>query len=174
VEGTDHFMEKLKKNLSFKGRPGPLVFVVMDGVGLSPNTQGNAVQKAYKPTLDELMSKSIFMKLQAHGCAVGLPSNSDMGNSEVGHNAIGAGRVFEQGAKLVNLAIETGQLWKGETWKKLISNCRPKGTLHFIGLFSDGNVHSHMNHLKAMIKEAVRDGVTRLRVHILLDGRDVG
>ena len=168
-------MEKLKKFSKFNGRPGPVVVVIMDGVGLNPETVGNAVATAHTPTLDYLMKNYLNTQLQAHGTAVGLPSDKDMGNSEVGHNAIGAGRVFSQGARLVNEAIETGALWKGEVWQKLIHHCLSnKSTLHFIGLFSDGNVHSHIDHLKAMILEAKKEGIKRIRIHILLDGRDVG
>jgi 2,3-bisphosphoglycerate-independent phosphoglycerate mutase len=168
-------MEKLKKSSVFHGRKGPLLFVVMDGVGINPNPVGNAVAAAHKPTLDWLMESSPYTLLQAHGKAVGLPSDSDMGNSEVGHNAIGAGRVFSQGAQLVNNAIETDRLWQGDIWKKLIQNVLDQNsTLHFIGLFSDGNVHSHINHLKAMLVHAKEEGIRRARIHILLDGRDVG
>jgi 2,3-bisphosphoglycerate-independent phosphoglycerate mutase len=147
----------------------------MDGVGLNPSTIGNAVAAAHKPVLDGLMKNHPFLSLRAHGKAVGLPSDADMGNSEVGHNAIGAGRVFAQGAQLVNDAIGTGRLWQGEIWKKLVGNVLDKkSTLHFIGLFSDGNVHSHLDHLKAMLARAKEEGVKRARIHILLDGRDVG
>jgi len=167
--------EILKKSEKFSGRKGPLVVVIMDGVGISDNNAGNAVKSAHKPVLDFLFSNYANRLLKAHGKAVGLPSDKDMGNSEVGHNAIGAGRVFSQGAKLVNEAVKTGALWKGEVWKKLISNCVSNNTtLHFIGLFSDGNVHSHIDHLKAMIENAVKEGVKRIRIHTLLDGRDVG
>jgi 2,3-bisphosphoglycerate-independent phosphoglycerate mutase len=168
-------METLQKNKQFAGRPGPVVLIIMDGVGLNPSEVGNAVAAAHTPTLDWLMENCPHTQLKAHGKAVGLPSDSDMGNSEVGHNAIGAGRVFAQGARLVNEAIETGRLWEGKTWKKLIQNVlNNKSKLHFIGLFSDGNVHSHMDHLKAMLNQAKDEGIQRARVHILLDGRDVG
>ncbi|MFH1942761.1 MAG: 2,3-bisphosphoglycerate-independent phosphoglycerate mutase [bacterium] len=168
-------MEKLKKSKKFSGRKGPVVLVIMDGIGLNPNTVGNAVAVARTPTLDWLMEKYPHTQLKAHGIAVGLPSDNDMGNSEVGHNAMGAGRVFHQGARLVNEAIETGALWKGDVWRKLIQNCRTRGgMLHFMGLFSDGNVHSHIDHLKAMILRAKEEGLKRIRIHILLDGRDVG
>jgi len=168
-------MENLKPSKFFKGRRGPLVLVIMDGVGLNPSETGNAVAAARTPVLDRLMKSGLNTKLRAHGTAVGLPSDADMGNSEVGHNAIGAGRVFDQGARLVNQAIESGSLWQGQTWKKLVGNCLDKkGTLHFIGLFSDGNVHSHLNHLKAMLLKASEQGIKRARIHILLDGRDVG
>jgi C-terminal peptidase prc len=95
--------------------------------------------------------------LKAHGTAVGMPSDEDMGNSEVGHNAIGAGRVFSQGASLVENAINSGALFEGATWKELIANVVQHGTqLHFIGLLSDGNVHSHIRHLFAMLQRAKR------------------
>ena len=167
-------MEKFKAFSKFSGRKGPVVLVIMDGVGISPREVGDAVKAAHTPVLDELMKTSLMTELQAHGTAVGLPSDGDMGNSEVGHNAIGAGRVFDQGAMLVNQAIETGRLWEGETWKKMVSNAKANGILHFIGLFSDGNVHSHINHLKAMLLRAKEEGVKKVRLHILLDGRDVG
>ena len=116
-----------------------------------------------------------MVQLRAHGTAVGLLSDEDMGNSEVGHNAIGAGSVYSQGAKLVNESIESGKMFKGKGYIEILENVlKHNSTLHFIGLFSDGNVHSHINHLKAMIKRAKQDGVKRVRVHILLDGRDVG
>ncbi len=168
-------MKKLKKSKRFEGRKGPLVFVVMDGVGLNPSPIGNALEAAKTPNLDWLMKNCPNIKLLAHGKAVGLPSDKDMGNSEVGHNAIGAGRIFSQGAALVNDAIKTGKIWKGQIWQRLIKNCVSKGsTLHLIGLFSDGNVHSHIDHLKAMILRAKEEGIKRIRIHILLDGRDVG
>jgi len=167
--------KKLKKLKDPISRKGPLVVVIMDGIGLNENPVGNAVTAAYTPVLDNLFKTCPHTRLQAHGKAVGLPSNKDMGNSEVGHNAIGAGRVFHQGARLVNEAISSGAIWQGDTWKNLIQNCvDKKSTLHFIGLFSDGNVHSHIDHLKAMIQRAKKEDVHNVRIHILLDGRDVG
>jgi len=168
-------MEKLKPFSKYKPRPGPVVLVIMDGIGINPNTAGNAVKAAYTPTLDWLMKNHPNTLLRAHGKAVGLPSDSDMGNSEVGHNALGAGRIFHQGARLVNEAIETGRLWEGQTWQKLIQNgLSHDSTLHFIGLFSCGNIHSHIKHLKSMLRRAKQEGIGRCRIHILLDGRDVG
>ena len=166
-------MAQLKKSTSFKGVEGPLVTIVMDGVGIAPENEGNAVYLASTPTLDNLMKNYPMVTLKAHGTAVGLPSDDDMGNSEVGHNALGAGQVFAQGAKLVSNSIESGKIFASDTWKSLVSNCK-NGTLHFIGLFSDGNVHSHIDHLKAMLTQAKADGVSKVRIHILLDGRDVG
>ena len=122
-----------------------------------------------------LMANYPHVALKAHGTAVGLPSDDDMGNSEVGHNALGAGQVFAQGAKLVSNSIESGKMFEGATWKELIANVKATGgVLHFLGLFSDGNVHSHIDHLKAMITEAKKEGVRTVRIHTLLDGRDVG
>lgn len=151
----------------------PVVLVVMDGVGISENKLGNAVLNAYTPTLDELLSTCPHTAIAAHGLAVGLPSNGDMGNSEVGHNALGCGQIYSQGAKLVNESIASGDIFESETWKNLVSYCKEKGTLHFIGLLSDGNVHSHIEHLEALIKQAKAEGVKEVRIHALLDGRDV-
>ncbi|MDX9801458.1 MAG: 2,3-bisphosphoglycerate-independent phosphoglycerate mutase [Spirochaetia bacterium] len=168
-------LKPLEINNRFKKRKGPVLLVIMDGVGFGKYKEGDAVLNSLTPHLDNLIKKYPFTKLKAHGKAVGLPSDDDMGNSEVGHNAMGCGRVFSQGAMLVSDSIKTGRMFEGATWKKLVSNIVPTGkTLHFIGLFSDGNVHSHMDHLKAMIEKAKDDKVSRVRVHILLDGRDVG
>jgi 2,3-bisphosphoglycerate-independent phosphoglycerate mutase len=167
-------VEPLKKKYSIK-RDGPVVLVIMDGVGFGKYKEGDGVAQARTDTLDALYKIAPWTKLKAHGTAVGLPSDEDMGNSEVGHNAIGCGRVFAQGAKLVNTSIEKGELFKGETWNKLVKNVNDnETTLHFIGLLSDGNVHSHINHLKKMIEVAKENDVKKVRVHALLDGRDVG
>ena len=152
----------------------PVVLVVMDGVGETNEELGNMVMKATTPTLDELKANDPFRIIKAHGTAVGLPSDDDMGNSEVGHNALGCGQVYSQGAKLVNESIESGSIYASETWKDLVGSVISGGkTLHFIGLLSDGNVHSNIGHLLAMLKEAKAEGVGKARVHILLDGRDV-
>lgn len=156
-------------------RKGPVMLVIMDGVGFGKYKDGDAVATAMTKNLDKLYSEYPWTKLKAHGLAVGLPSDADMGNSEVGHNAMGCGRVFSQGAKLVANSINSGEMFKGETWQKLIKNVKDNNsTLHFIGLLSDGNVHSHIDNLKKMIIEAKAEGVKRVRVHALLDGRDVG
>ena len=168
-------METKLTKAAFKGVEGPVLTIVMDGVGLTAANGANAVAAANTPTLDMLMEKYPMVKLKAHGTAVGLPGDDDMGNSEVGHNALGAGQVFAQGAKLVSQSIESGKMFAGETWQKLTSNVKANNsTLHFLGLFSDGNVHSHIDHLKAMINQAKAEGIARVRVHILIDGRDVG
>ncbi len=164
----------LKKHPAFPGVPGPVLIVVMDGVGCGASNEGDAVWLARTPTLDGLASVSLTTRLRAHGMAVGLPSDDDMGNSEVGHNAFGAGRVFDQGAKRVQMAIDSGEIFEGEEWKKLVLRVKQSGEpIHFIGLLSDGNVHSHINHLFAMLQRCAEEGVERVRVHCLLDGRDV-
>ena len=167
-------MEALKKNPAWKGRRGPLVLVIMDGVGLGKYKEGDAVLDSKMYNLAAIRERSPFTTLKAHGKAVGLPSDDDMGNSEVGHNAMGCGRVFSQGAALVRGAIASGAMFKGAAWREVVDGVKASGgTLHFIGLFSDGNVHSHLDHLKGMITEAKAEGVKRVRVHALFDGRDV-
>jgi len=164
----------LKKSGRFGGINGPLVCIVMDGIGIGKKDAGDAVELANTPALDSLKNNYPVRKLKAHGIAVGLPSDDDMGNSEVGHNAMGAGQVFAQGSKLVTAAIDSGAMFKSKTWTDLINNCKVKNSsLHFIGLLSDANVHSHTDHLEAMIRQAKAEGVKKVRIHILLDGRDV-
>ena len=166
-------METLAKNAKFQGRRGPVVLVIMDGVGIGKYKEGDAVLDSNTPFLHKLMETMPMTTLKAHGTAVGLPSDADMGNSEVGHNAMGCGRVFSQGAMLVSEAIGSGKMFAGQTWQELIATAKAGGTLHFIGLFSDGNVHSHIDHLKGMIEQANKEGVEKIRIHALLDGRDV-
>ena len=175
MKGNNIEMAELKKSTKFEGVKGPLLTIVMDGVGLAKDNGANAVATAYTPTLDRIMKEYPTLAIKAHGTAVGLPGDDDMGNSEVGHNALGSGQVFAQGAKLVSQSIESGKIFESATWQELIGSVKEKGTtLHFLGLFSDGNVHSHIDHLKALIERAKADGVSRVRIHILLDGRDVG
>lgn len=164
----------LKRRAGHQPPSGPVVVVVMDGVGVGPGDEGDAVALARTPVLDGLRARFPYRTLRAHGTAVGLPDDSDMGNSEVGHNALGAGRVFDQGAKLVNQSIASGAIFRGETWRSLTDVCLSrKSPLHLIGLLSDGNVHSHIDHLFALIREAARIGISEVYVHPLLDGRDV-
>ncbi|MDC7244741.1 MAG: 2,3-bisphosphoglycerate-independent phosphoglycerate mutase [Sphaerochaetaceae bacterium] len=167
-------VKPLKKNNKIK-RKGPVILAIMDGVGFGAYSEGDAVRDAKTAALTKLYEETSWTKLKAHGVAVGLPSDDDMGNSEVGHNAIGCGRVFAQGAKLVSQSIESGEMFKGKTWNNLVDNVKQHGTtLHFIGLLSDGNVHSHIDNLRKMIIKAKEMGVKEVRVHALLDGRDVG
>lgn len=156
--------------------PNKVLLVILDGVGSTPHTseQGNAVRASQIPNLNHLWTKEPTIEIQAHGESVGMPSDDDMGNSEVGHNALGAGRIFDQGAKLVSRSIEDGSFFQGQIWKKLIDSVNlHSSTLHFLGLFSDGNVHAHIDHLRKMIEVATSKGVKKVRIHILLDGRDV-
>ena len=162
----------LARTPRFAGRPGPLLLIVADGVGLAPPAASNAVTEADTPTLDALFTSTLSTSLLAHGPAVGLPSDDDMGNSEVGHNALGAGRVFAQGAKLVNHALATGSIYATPVWQTAVQHGR-EHTMHFLGLHSDGGVHSNNEHLYQLLERAAQEGVTRARVHVLLDGRDV-
>jgi 2,3-bisphosphoglycerate-independent phosphoglycerate mutase len=167
----------LEKNAQFPGVSGPVVVCVMDGVGRGRQDDSDAVWLARTPTLDWLGRSVPTCELVAHGKAVGMPADDDMGNSEVGHNAIGAGRIFDQGAKLVAKAIADGSLFEGEqagVWQAVTERVRERdSTLHFLGLLSDGNVHSHIDHLFAMLRRCDRESVARVRIHVLLDGRDV-
>ena len=153
-------------------KKNPVVLVVMDGVGLSDKLEGNAVLQAHTPTLDKFMAECPNIQLKAHGTAVGLPTDEDMGNSEVGHNALGSGQIYSQGAKLVGSSINDGSMFETKTWKWLTEGVKDN-TLHLIGLLSDGNVHSHVTHVLALIKAAKASGVKRLALHPLSDGRDV-
>lgn len=151
----------------------PVVLVIMDGVGRGDGGPGDAVKIAKTPNLDHLFATCPYTWLKAHGTAVGLPSDDDMGNSEVGHNALGCGQVYAQGAKLVTESIESGALFQSKTWLRLAENAKNGKTLHFLGLLSDGNVHSNISHLFALLRQAKKEGVKNVRCHILLDGRDV-
>jgi 2,3-bisphosphoglycerate-independent phosphoglycerate mutase len=151
---------------------GPVVLLILDGVGEGRGDAFDAVALARTPVLDALRAAGQARTLLAHGPAVGLLSDKDMGNSEVGHNILGAGRVFDQGATCIQKAFDSGAVW-GDEWQGAVARLRDGGTLHLLGLLSDGNVHSHVSHLVRLMRRAREDGVTRLRVHALLDGRDV-
>ncbi|HEY0987053.1 MAG TPA: 2,3-bisphosphoglycerate-independent phosphoglycerate mutase [Kofleriaceae bacterium] len=152
---------------------GPVVLVVMDGVGRGAGDEADAVAIAATPTLDRLWVPGVRAELRAHGKAVGLPTDDDMGNSEVGHNALGAGKVYAQGALLVGRAIESGALFRGQVWQDVVARGARGGAIHFLGLLSDGNVHSHLSHLEALLAAAARAGCKKLYVHARLAGRDV-
>lgn len=164
-------LERLK---SFSGRKGPLLLIIMDGIGLGKTDETNAVYRAKTPNLDQLFKSDLYTQLRAHGTAVGLPSDDDMGNSEVGHNAMGAGRVFDQGARLVNKALKSGAIFQSGAWDNIVKRSQKGGTVHFIGLLSDGNVHSHIEQLFILIDKCAELNFKRVRIHPLLDGRDVG
>ena len=154
----------------------PLVLAILDGVGLTDPAGDNALAQAKAPFLHEVIGGHLGAKavislpIRAHGVAVGLPSDADMGNSEVGHNIMGAGRIFDQGAKQVEAALESGDIW-GPAWQNVVA--RRDKCIHFLGLLSDGNVHSHIRHLVILLERAAADGATKLAVHVLFDGRDV-
>src|SRR5690606_18502027 len=134
----------------------------------------DGVHLAYTPTMDWLFEEPLFTKLKAHGLAVGQPSDDDMGNSEVGHNALGAGRVFPQGAKLCNEAIASGRIFEGDAWKTIVERAKAGSTLHYTGLLSDGSVHGNIQHLLDIRDRCAAESIARVRCHILTDGRDVG
>lgn len=151
-----------------------LAVIILDGWGEEKPDQYNCIHVAETPTMDSLKTGAPekWTLIKAHGPAVGLPTEDDMGNSEVGHNALGAGRIFAQGAKLVDYALASGKIYEGEGFK-YIKECFENGTLHLIGLLSDGGVHSRLDQLQLLLKGAAQNGAKRIRVHILTDGRDV-
>lgn len=148
--------------------------IIMDGIGLGRDDETNAVYLANTPTLDRLFQSELYLEIVAHGEAVGLPSDEDMGNSEVGHNALGAGRIFDQGAKKVNRDFDSRAVFQSPIWQKIVARARQGRAVHFIGLLSDANVHSNVRHLYAMVEKLAEAGIEKVRVHPLLDGRDVG
>ncbi len=163
----------LHKSDHFAGAKGPLVLVILDGIGEGLGDEGDAVKRAHTPTLDALRHAGLARTLIAHGTRVGLPSDGDMGNSEVGHNALGCGRIHDQGASLVGKAIQSGSIYQSEAWQTAMHRSGQGGALHFIALLSDGGVHSHIDHLLAALRQAASSGAKSLYVHVLLDGRDV-
>ena len=163
----------LEKLTTFGGRPGPLLLIVMDGVGLAADGPANAVSLARTPVLDKLLASDYHVALHAHGTHVGLAGDGEMGNSEVGHNTLGGGRIFSQGAKLVKQAIDDGSIFDSDTWGEVESRGVRGGAVHLLGLLSDGNVHSHIDHLFALLDRCHQAGVQSVCVHALLDGRDV-
>ncbi|PKA51163.1 2,3-bisphosphoglycerate-independent phosphoglycerate mutase [Apostasia shenzhenica] len=171
--GSSDFSWKLADHPTLpKGKT--VAVVVLDGWGEANPDKYNCIHTAKTPTMDSLKTGAPdrWRLVRAHGTAVGLPSEDDMGNSEVGHNALGAGRIYAQGAKLVDLALASGKIYDGEGFKYIQQNF-DKGTLHLIGLLSDGGVHSRLDQLQLLLKGASEHGAKRIRVHILTDGRDV-
>ncbi len=168
----------LKKLKHFSGREGPLVLIIMDGIGLGRRDESNAFYLADTPFLDNLQKEcpklKLYIELKAHGTSVGLPSDEEMGNSEVGHNAIGAGNIVKQRALLAKEAIQSKEIFSTQKWQNLASRINNnENTLHFIGLLSDGYVHSHISHLIGLIRGAKDSNVKKVRIHTLFDGRDV-
>ena len=151
----------------------PALLIIMDGCGLAPADGENAVAAAKTPFLDSLYEKYPHTTLGASGEDVGLP-DGQMGNSEVGHLNIGAGRIVFQELSRINNAIKDGSIAKNEVFVKAMDDVKADGkTLHLMGLMSPGGVHSHMNHVEALVKMAAEHGVKTVRVHAFMDGRDV-
>ena len=152
---------------------GPVVLVVMDGIGLSNNLKGNAVAAAHTEFLDSAIKNHKTMSLAASGEAVGILPGQ-MGNSEVGHNALGAGQIIKQGVAKIEDEFKTGKIWESAGWSGAIKNVKQNSsTLHFSGIFSDGGVHSHIDQLIKMLGRASEEGIEHVRIHLVLDGRDV-
>ncbi len=169
---------KLKKLEKFNGRTGPLVLIIMDGIGLGRDDNSNAFFLAKTPFLKNIQSewpkKKLYAALKAHGTAVGLPSDEEMGNSEVGHNALGAGMIVKQRAMLAKEMLESKKIFETQKWKTFTKEiAKNDKALHLIGLLSDGYVHSHITHLFNLLHGAKDSGIKKVRVHPLLDGRDV-
>lgn len=145
--------------------------VILDGVGYSKEKTGNAVYLAKMPNYKKLIKKNSIL-ISASGKSVGLPSDNIAGNSEVGHNTLGAGKIYRQGLSLVENSFKTGKIFETEIWKKLISNAKEKA-IHFVGLLSDAFVHGNISQLKKLILQCKKEKVKKVYVHALLDGRDV-
>ena len=152
----------------------PVLLIIMDGWGMGSGGEGDAVARAHTPTFDRLWADYPHTTLMTHGPYVGLSSAKDMGGSEVGHLTMGAGMILDQGPTRINKAIADGSFFRSPALMELLKVADRGGTLHLIGLLSDGNIHSHLDHFKALISHAAEHGVHRLRLHALLDGRDVG
>ena len=151
----------------------PTTLIIMDGFGLRKETAGNAIANAKKPNLDRIFASNPGCKLSASGLDVGLPAGQ-MGNSEVGHTNIGAGRVVFQDLPRISKAIQDGDFFTNEAYVSAMDDCKAKGTaLHVMGLLSDGGVHSHIEHIFALLDMAKQRGLSRVYVHAFLDGRDV-
>lgn len=153
---------------------GPVALIILDGFACRAETSGNAVAQANKPNFDRYWNQFPHAQLTASGEAVGLPEGQ-MGNSEVGHMNIGAGRIVYQSLTRINIAIREGEFFENEQFVKAAEHAKKNGTaLHLFGLLSDGGVHSHIDHLKALLEFAKRQGLEKVYVHAFLDGRDVG
>ncbi len=151
----------------------PLTLIIMDGFGISPETYGNAIKAAKTPNLDKLFAENPFTTIGASGMDVGLP-DGQMGNSEVGHTNIGAGRIVYQELTRITKSIKDGDFFENEALKKAMDAAKKDGAaLHLAGLLSDGGVHSHFDHLIGLLEMAKKSGVKNVFVHCLMDGRDV-
>jgi 2,3-bisphosphoglycerate-independent phosphoglycerate mutase len=173
-DGDDEWKLQPHRSIKPPTKSSPLLVVVLDGWGEAPDADDNAISLAETPTMDGLKKAAPehWRTVHAHGTYVGLPTDEDMGNSEVGHNALGAGQIIDQGARLVDKAVQSGDIFKHDGWKRL-QPAFEEHTLHFIGLLSDGGVHSRYDQLLLCIQGAAKEGAKKLRVHALTDGRDV-
>ena len=150
----------------------PTVLMILDGYGLNDKVEGNAVKEANTPVMDQLMAECPYVKGLASGMAVGLPEGQ-MGNSEVGHLNMGAGRIVYQELTRITKEIQDGDFFKNEALLHAVKNAKDNGTaLHLFGLLSDGGVHSHITHLFGLLELAKREGLENVYVHCFLDGRD--
>ena len=166
------FLKNLKQY--FSGR-GPLIHVVLDGWGVGAADETNAVNRANLPVMSRLIRGCPYTQLWTHGKYVGLPNEKDMGGSEVGHMTMGAGMVMEQGPTLIQNLLQSGEFFENPVLSRIIQNCVERDTpLHLLGLLSNGNIHSHVDHTEAIIRHAFQSGIRRCYLHALLDGRDVG
>ena len=160
------------KTVSVRLPKKPTVLLILDGFGLSKNSEHNAIALADTPVLDRLMKECPFVKGDASGLAVGLPEGQ-MGSSEVGHLNIGAGRIVDQDLVRISKEIENGNFFENKSLLKAVNNAKKNGTnLHIYGLLSDGGVHSHNTHLYALLELAKRHGLEKVYVHCFMDGRD--
>ena len=151
----------------------PVVLCIMDGFGIRNTDEGNAISAAKTPNLDKFFNNYPFTTIGASGLDVGLP-DGQMGNSEVGHTNIGAGRGVYQMLVKITKVIESGKFFENEALKNAMENCKKNNSaLHLIGLLSDGGVHSHIDHLYGLLKMAKLNGIEKVYVHCLMDGRDV-
>ena len=151
----------------------PVMLMILDGFGIAANSNGNAVSIAKKPNIDKFLKEYPHTELQASGMSVGLP-DGQMGNSEVGHLNIGAGRIVYQELTRITKSIEDGDFFENEALLKAMKNAKDNNSaLHLMGLLSDGGVHSHINHLKGLLEFAKKEGLKKVYVHAFMDGRDV-
>ena len=151
----------------------PLILIIMDGFGINESDYGNAIHAADKPNIDRLFARWPKTQIGASGMDVGLP-DGQMGNSEVGHTNIGAGRIVYQELTRITKTMQEGGFAKNEAFTAAIENCRKNGSaLHLMGLLSDGGVHSHNSHLYGLLRMAKEAGLTDVYVHCFMDGRDV-
>ena len=170
-------MHRLESIPGYTPPEGPVLCIVLDGYGIGKHDAGDCVHIAQPEHInritEEAKKKSLYCELKAHGTAVGLPDDTDMGNSEVGHNALGAGQLIDQGSKLVGNVIADGSMFQSTNFKFIVEKAKSGATVHLFGLLSDGNVHSSINYVVSIVAALQNAQVPKVRFHILTDGRDV-